>query len=481
MINCGPVKAETLLVVALLFAPGVAAGQALMNPVPTTAGPSLDISPRTPPPATIPTAPEVVLPVPPPPTSRPVKLFDFRPTLGLSEEYTDNFNRSSQHPVSNLRSMISPGFQVLLDTGVLTGQATYTLSAFHDSSLDQFGVHHLFAGDLAWQATPRLKFTLADTLTKSDNPVQADRLDLRLARQEFTSNLLSLGSAYSLGLIDTTEYYRLSTFTSAQSTTTSQTIGATASTPLGRIHTVTLGYEYLDSETTVDRTAALTFFGPSADSAVTGHQVTASFSRDFSQDRTAGVTAAYAAREQTVATGRTPFTRWNVSLFNNYVVPDKLIVRGNIGIAQLNSGGSSGRPLLTSNSDITYYRGPLVLGLVLERGFAETFGQGQNFGVVETSGYSGWLSYRYSPLLTGRLRAEYRENKFTGAGVAGQGHRDDKTVSATANVSYQVLRWLTATMDYTYTNTKTDASAAQTGFTGFVENRIRAGLSMTLY
>jgi Putative beta-barrel porin 2 len=473
------VKAETLLVVALLFVPGVAAGQALMNPVPTTAGPSLDISPRTPPPSTIPTAPEVVLPLPLPPTSRPVKIFDFRPTLGLSEEYSDNFNRSSQHPISNLRSMISPGGQVLVDTGFLTGQATYTLSAFHDSSLDQFGVHHLFAGDLAWQATPRLKFTLADTLTKSDNPIQADRLDLRLARQEFTSNLLSLGSAYALGLIDTTEYYRLSTFTSAQSTTTSQTIGATASTPLGRIHTVTLGYEYLDSETTVGRTGALTFFGPTADSTTTGHQVTASFSRDFSPDRTVGVTAAYAAREQTLATGRTPFTRWSVALFNNYVVPDKLVIRGNIGLALLDSAGSSGKPLLTSNSDITYYLGPLVLGLVLERGFAETFAQGQNFGIVETSGISGSVSYRYSPLLSGRLTGGYRENKFTGVGVAGQSQRDDTTVSATANVTYQVLRWLAATLDYTYTHT--DFAPAQSGFAGFVENRIRAGLNMTLY
>ena len=474
-------KVVTWLAVVLLLVPGVAAGQAPPSPASPTTGPALTITPQTPPPPTIPTSPEGLLPLPPPPTTRPVKTFDFRPTLGVSEEYSDNFNRSSQNPISNVRSMISPGLQALLDTGFLTGQATYTLSGFYDSAVDQAGVHHLFAGELAWQATPRLKFTLADTLTKSDNPAQADRLDLRLVRQEFTSNLLSLGSAYSLGLIDTREYYRLSTFTSVQADTTSQTIGATGSIPLGQIHRVTLGYEYLDSETTAKNTAPLTFFGPSADSAVTGHQVTASFSRDFSQDRTAGVTAAYAAREQTLATGRTPFTRWNVSLFNNYVVPDKLIVRGNIGIAQLNSGGSSGRPLLTSNSDITYYRGPLVLGLVLERGFAETFGQGQNFGVVETSGYSGWLSYRYSPLLTGRLRAEYRENKFTGAGVAGQGHRDDKTVSATANVSYQVLRWLTATMDYTYTNTKTDASAGQIGFTGFVENRIRAGLSMTLY
>ena len=470
----GPVKVATWLTMAVLLVPGVAAGQTPVNLTTPVAGAPLVIAPPAPPPPTIPTAPELTSPSPVLPGGRPAKTFDFRPTLGVSEEYSDNFNRSHQQPISNLRSSVSPGFQAFLDTGFLTGQATFTLPVFHDSSVDQLGVHHLFVGDLAWQATPRLKVTLSDTFTHSDNPSQADRLNLRLARQEFTSHLLSLGSAYSLDLTDLTGYYRLSTFSTPQATTTSQTIGATAATPLGRIHTVTLGYEYLDSDTTVDR-APQTVFGPSADSTVTGHQVTATFSRDMTKDITAGVTAAYAARDQTRATGHTHFTRRSVTLFNNYVVTDTLVVRGNIGLAQLDSGGSSGRPLLTSNSDITYYRGPLVLGLLVERGFAETFGQGQNFGVVETSGISGSVFYRYSPLLTGRLTGGYRENKFTGVG-GDQGRRDDKIVTATANVSYQILRGLTATMDYTYT--RTESSLPQTGF---AENRFRLALNITLY
>ena len=480
MIHSGLLKVGTWMAVLLLLVPGVAAGQAPINPVDPTVWPPLNINPQTPPPPTIPTAPEVGLPTPPPPlTSRPVKTFEFQPSLAVSEEYSDNFNRSSQRPVSNVRSMLSPSLRVGLDTGFLTGRATYTLSAFLDSSLDQAGVHHLFAGQLAWDVTPRWKLTLADSLTKSDNPVQADRLNLQLTRQEFTSNLLSLESAYSLDGVDTTQYYRLATFASDQASTTTHTLGATASVALGRIHTVTLGYEYLDSETTVGRTSPVTFFGPTADSTTIGHQVTGSAARELTKDVTAGITAAYAVREQTSASGRTHFTRWNVSLFNNYVVPDKLVVRGNIGVALLDGAGASGRPLLTSNSDITYYLGPLVLGLLVERGFAETFAQGQNFGVVETSGISGSLAYRYSALLTGRLGGGYRENTFTGLGASGQTHRDDKTVTATANVSYQALRWLAATLDYTYT--RTESSPAQSGFTGFAENRIRVGLNMTLY
>src|SRR5262249_29335012 len=152
----------------------VAAGQAVLPPPVSPAEPPLPaIAPQTPPAPTIPTAPQVPLPLPPPGTNRPVKTFDVRPTLGLSEEYSDNFNRVSQHPISNLRSMISPGLAVSLDRGFLTGRATYTLSVFDDSSVNEVGVHHLFAGDFAWQVTPRLKFTLADTLIQSDDPVLA--------------------------------------------------------------------------------------------------------------------------------------------------------------------------------------------------------------------------------------------------------------------------------------------------------------------
>src|SRR5205823_2526077 len=53
----------------------------------------VDVSPRTPPPATIPSGPEVILPTAPPSETRPARLFEFRPMVGVSEEYTDNFNR----------------------------------------------------------------------------------------------------------------------------------------------------------------------------------------------------------------------------------------------------------------------------------------------------------------------------------------------------------------------------------------------------
>ena len=75
-----------------------------------------------------------------------------------------------------------------------------------------------------------------------------------------------------------------------------------------------------------------------------------------------------------------------------------------------------------------------MLGLKIERGFSEAFGQGQNFGVVETSSISGSVAYKFTPLLSGLITGGYRENKFTGEG-GGQPGRNDKIISGSASIS----------------------------------------------
>jgi hypothetical protein len=65
-----------------------------------------EFDPRTPPPQTIPSRPEITFPVTPP-GKRPVHLFELPPLIGLSEEYTDNFNLTPSNHKSNFRSMLS--------------------------------------------------------------------------------------------------------------------------------------------------------------------------------------------------------------------------------------------------------------------------------------------------------------------------------------------------------------------------------------
>src|SRR5262249_25170899 len=228
-----------------------------------------------------------------------------------------------------------------------------------------------------------------------------------------------------------------------------------------------LGYEYLISDTSTTTPGA-----PTSSSSLTGHQITGSFSRDLSQTTTAGISASYATRDQEASTGNTSFNRWNVSLFNNYVLADKLIVRGDMGVARLSTTGDV---LLTSSSNISYWLGPAIFTLGVERGFSETFGQGQNFGVVKTSGVLGSIQYNFTPLVIGRLNGNYRENDFTGSG-GGFGGRTDKTYTVGVVITYQVARWLTATLDASHS--RADSNDAVSSFT---ENRVRAALNAIFY
>jgi predicted porin len=443
-------------------------------------GAQIIVDPRLPPPPTIPSVPEVIVPIPPPPeTTRPVKIFDFRPTLTVSEEYTDNFNLSATDKVSNFRTSVAPGLLVLLDHATLTGSVSYTPTAFYDSSVEEANLNHALTALLAWQATPRFKLSLGEVFTRSDEPERANRLNLRRARRQFTSNQTSVTGDYVFEPFTAQAYYRLSTFSSDTDDTITHTPGASASMALAQINILTLGYEYLHTKTTVDRDptpeAVVTLGAATEDSTTTGHQVTATYSRELRRDLTGGLTAVYAVRERERRGEREDFTRKSVSIFSNYVVPEILTIRSNIGVAQLEGEGSSGDPLVITNSDITYFRGPATLGLRIEQGFSETFGQGQNFGVVETFAVSGSIGYRFTPLLSALGTATYRETKFTGEG-GGQAGRDDETISATARLTYQFLRWLSATLDYTYTDTKSSDPLG-----GYVENRVRAALNASFY
>jgi hypothetical protein len=91
---------------------------------------------------------------------------------------------------------------VLVDQGFQTGRAAYAPTAFYDTSLDGADVNHAFTAQLAWQAMPRLKLSASDVFTQSDEPSQADRLDLRRGRQRFTDNLLSLTGDYVIDVYD---------------------------------------------------------------------------------------------------------------------------------------------------------------------------------------------------------------------------------------------------------------------------------------
>ena len=62
---------------------------------------------------------------------------------------------------------------------------------------------HSVLGQVSWQATPRLRFTVADAFTHNDQPPEADSLGLRRERATFTSNAFSLSADYLLDRVAT--------------------------------------------------------------------------------------------------------------------------------------------------------------------------------------------------------------------------------------------------------------------------------------
>jgi hypothetical protein len=391
----------------------------------------------------------------------------------VSEEWTDNFNLSERNRVSNFRTSLIPGIQAILDSGPWTGSGSYNLSAFHDSSLGEFGFHNSVAGLLSWQALPTWRLTLSESFLQSDDPERTDRLLLTRQRRDITSNQTALTSEYALlalGL-DTRQYYRFSHF-SADTKTSTHVFGLGASRALDRIHAVSLGYEYLMSDSEESRDAAATT--GSRESSINGHQVTSSFSRDISARMTAGIAGAYATRDRDAATGPSSFDRWNIQLFNNYTLEERLLFRGSIGVGKIST---SEEPIVTTNSSIAYWFGPATVTLGVERGFSETFGETEDFGVVQTTAVLASLLYRFSPLLSGQLSAQYRDNETTGVeGTAsGVNDRRDTTYTFGLGFTYLITRGLTATIEATHTESE------GRGTRSFTENRIRAAVGAVLY
>ena len=464
--------AAVWVLLLLLLAPGVAVAQtagtsSLPSPSPLPGPYDPESDPRTPPPATIPSAPVLIIPTVPPGAARPTQLFEIHPLVGLTEEYTDNFGRVAKDKQDNVRSTVAPGLRVRLDRGSLTGEARYVLSAFHDTSRDDVSFFHSAQGGLAWEATPLFKLSSSASYFEGDRPSEADRLGLRQERKKFTTMGASLGAGYTLSNVLLQPSYRVSNFSESEGDeTTSQTVGMSASTQVLRIHTVSLGYEYLDSETSGSgtTTSTSTATGSGSSTATTGHQVTGSVSRGLSERSSIGLTAAYAARtqEETRPERETDFNRWSASLFNSYAIPKTIALRGSVGVTQLTGGSASDDLLLTTLTSLSYWFGDAVATVSIERGFSESFSTGENFGVVKTTGMSGSLAYPFTPWLSGLGSISYRENEFTGVGGAGSATstaRTEDTLAGSLSLQLQVTRWLGSALGYSYSDTSANDSS----------------------
>ncbi len=395
----------------------------------------------------------------------PAAIFEFHPSVTLSEEYSDNFNLTHDNRTDNLRSTISPGLTLFINNPFTKGTITSSFSLTEDTSTSDFSQFYSVAGRVVWEATPLLTLSLSDSLTHSDEPSQADRLGLRRVRETFTSNQFSTDLAYRFQSLEVRPYYRLSTFfqDSGQNTVTN-TAGTSASMALYETNTVTAGYAY-GSSTTSDA------------SDVTTHQFNVALSRQLSTQATAGIAGSLGLFHETG--GGSPdqrFKIWNVSLFNSYTLTNRLTWDGSIGVSILTPEGGGSRSGPSTATTLSYRFAGVTAILGVDAGYSATFEAGQDFGIVKTEGVTTSVSYAFSPALSASLGAYYRHNETTGFGGAGtpganQGQKE-KNWGATASISLQLQSWLNLGIQYIYTNS-TDESSEGNSFT---ENRVQASL-----
>lgn len=422
------------------------------------------------------TAPPVMPPTPPPPTissapSPPFTLlenlqlpagplFELHPFATLAEEWTDNFDRTSRGRQENFRTTLAPGINLLVNGPRTRGLLGAVVSGSHDSSTDDTNVFYSFLGQASWLASPRLTLSASDTLTRSDEPSRADSLSLRRERRTFIGNTFGLESDWLIGTVATREFYHLSTFfDDGGADTISHNLGATATVTILQSNSASLGYDYLVSET-------------SGGTDVTGHRVTASVARQLSTVASVGLTGSFARRDQSDQPAGAPggYDLWSLSLFNVYTIPGRWSLSGSLGYSELDPDNRSGTGGFSTQSTFTYFFARATASLSVDQGFSETFTGGQDFGVVQTRGVTGTLTYPFTPAISGGTTAFWRENTFEGTSDLPRNRTED-TWGGSASLSVRLLRWLTLGLDYRYTETTSSLRG------DFSENRARASLT----
>jgi len=213
-----------------------------------------------------------------------------------------------------------------------------------------------------------------------------------------------------------------------------------ASTRLGALNTVRVGYEYSLS-------------APQQDATSHGNLFTASVSRQFGTYASAGVQGSYSM--QTLDNVKT----WNGSVFSTYGLPTGLSFSGSLGYSLVNSDAASNQSGLSGNTNASYAHARGVISLGIFQDYRTTYqggriGQsgvdqsGQNHGVVQTVGITGIFTYQLTPLIGSFIQAAYTQNKNTGIGNTKSNTSQDFFTGG-AGINWPLLRWLNLSLQYT--------------------------------
>jgi hypothetical protein len=404
---------------------------------------------------------------------------ELHPTLHVGEDYTDNFFLTSTRTEENFRSMFGPGFTLLLNGARTFGAFSTTVDLVHDTAAhsgDDVKVFPSVNAAVRYSFEPRLSLTVTDTYIRNDQASTADQFGIRRGRQIFESNSLTTAVDWLIDRFATQAYYTNTLFINeggnnsssaagtGQADTLTHILGVNGSTRIATDYLARLGYEF-------SRTDAL---NGAASTDSTGHLVFGSLSRQFGLFTTGGISSSYS--HQTLNNTNI----FNVSLFGAYGLPTGLSVSSSVGYSLLDSDTESGASTFSTNTTVAYRFARAVISVGVFQDFRQTAQQGQNFGIVQSRSYFGSFLYQLTPFITTTLQAAYTENEPTGTGNT-TGGRTETVLTAGPSVNWQILRWLVASVSYTWskrTGSSTfEPSGSSTG--DIVENRAILNLFAT--
>jgi len=381
------------------------------------------------------------------------KLFELYVNPNLTEQWTDNFNFTTNHKQENYRTSLGLGGVVLVNGATTKASISSNVALAYDTADPSGGVKPFPTINAAVTqiVSPRLTLTATDSYTRNDEPSQADAFGLNRQRRTFSSNSFGLSANWLIDIVPTQLYYRNTFFSSSDTDTVSNTIGANASTRIGALNTVRAGYEYSYSSTTGNNTSNTTSTTtnnltiPATTSGSGSSQtIYGSLARQLGQFTSAGISSSYTLQSQNDA------RIWNVSFFSTYGLPSGLSMSSSIGYSILSSNNQGDSSGITTNSSLSYRFTRAIVAVSAYRDFRQTAIEGQNFGIVQTSGYSGSFLYTFTPLLSGNAQVAYTTNSSTGVGN-NSSSPDSNTLTAGAGLNWRILRWLSSTLQYTYT------------------------------
>jgi hypothetical protein len=408
---------------------------------------------------------------------------EFHPTLRVAEEYTDNFFQTTSRTEENFRSILGPGFSLLLNGARTFGTLSTTVDLVHDTAPDSGDDPKVFPSlnaAIRYALTPRLGLTLTETFVRNDSAsATADPSGIRRGRQTFDSNALAVAVDWLLDQVATQAYYRNLLFFNedddeggnqqnrvSRGDTITHILGLNASTRIAVDYIVRAGYEFSRSDTSGGGTGTDT----------TTHTAFGSAARQFGLYTTAGVSSSvsYQTDESTRI--------YNASLFGAYGLPTGLSLSGSVGYSILQSDAEDTEGAVSANFNASYRFARAVFSVGVFQDFRQTGQQGENFGTVESRSYFGSFLYQFTPFINSIARVTYSENEPTGTGNVRRGGAQTTTLTYGASLNWQVLRWLTASLDYTYTKQTGGDVFNQSVFGGtgdYAENRFRLALFAT--